>query len=204
MTLILSLPEARSQSPQTEPAWSLRQPWTIPLIDASGKSQGYRQRVHLRQGLDVLIDDYTLQDDLVVDLSKDEPREPYLRLEMSFMLSGHNCLEGVQPCQNFLVADWVDWHNSQFLWQANERILKFDIHIEPDLFETLVGEQLGVLPPLLKQLIQNSQPIQEQFWHMQPTTAAMQSVIHQILHCPYQGLTRWLYLESKVIAKCQN
>ncbi|MEM1391586.1 MAG: pyruvate dehydrogenase complex E1 component subunit beta, partial [Pseudomonadota bacterium] len=25
------------------------------------------------------------------------------------------------------------------------------------------------------------------------------SAIHQILHCPYQGLTRWLYLESKVI-----
>ncbi|NEQ48299.1 MAG: helix-turn-helix transcriptional regulator [Leptolyngbya sp. SIOISBB] len=34
---------------------------------------------------------------------------------------------------------------------------------------------------------------------MQPTTAAMRCVIHQILHCPYQGLTRWLYLESKVI-----
>ena len=84
-------------------------------------------------------------------------------------------------------------------WPAGERILKFDIHIDPALFETFVGEQFDALPPPLRQLIQNPQPVQHRFRHVQPTTAAMQSVIHQILHCPYQGLTRWLYLEGKVI-----
>lgn len=61
MTLFLSVPEALSQHPQAEPLESMRQPWTIPLIDAAGKSQGYRQAVNLRPGLGVLIDDYTLQ-----------------------------------------------------------------------------------------------------------------------------------------------
>jgi len=199
MTLILSIPEALSQHPQAEQVQLMRQPWTIPLTDTSGKSHGYRQEVNLRPGLNILIDDYTLQDDLVVDYGEDEPCDPYQHLEMSFMLSGHNRHEKVQPCHSFILAMWNDEDGGQFNWQAGERILKFDIHIGLDLFETLVGEQLGVLPPLLKQLIQNSQPIQEQFRHVQSTTAAMQSVIHQILQCPYQGLTRWLYLESKVI-----
>lgn len=199
MPLFLSVPEAESQHSQAEQIRSIRQPWTIPLSDATGKSQGYRQTVNLRPGLNVLIDDYTLQDDLVVDFGKVDSRNPYQHLEMSFMLSGHNLHEEVQPCHSFILAEWNDSYGGQFNWSAGERVLKFDIHIKPYLFETLVGEQLGVLPPLLKQLIQNSQPSQREFRHVQLTTAAMQSVIHQILHCPYQGLTRWLYLESKVI-----
>lgn len=199
MTLFLSVPEALSQHPQAEQTRSMRQPWTIPLIDAAGKSQGYRQSVNLRPGLNVLIDDYTLQDDLVVDYGEDELCDPRQHLEMSFMLSGHNCHEKVQPCHSFILAEWNDSGGGQFNWQADERVLKFDIHIKPALFETLVDGEFDALPPLLRQLIQNPQPIQDWFRHVQPTTAAMQSAIHQILHCPYQGLTRWLYLEGKVI-----
>ncbi|NCJ08609.1 helix-turn-helix domain-containing protein [Synechococcales cyanobacterium C] len=199
MTLFLSVPEALSQHPQAEETQLMRQPWTIPLVDATGKSHGYRQSVDLRSGLNILIDDYTLQDDLVVDYGEDKPCAPYQHLEMSFMLSGRNHHEEVQPCHSFILAMWHDEDGGQFHWQAGERVLKFDIHIEPDLFETLVGEQLSALPPLLQQLVQISQPIHGHFRHVQPTTAAMQSVIHQILHCPYQGLTRWLYLESKVM-----
>ncbi|MBW4653060.1 MAG: AraC family transcriptional regulator [Kaiparowitsia implicata GSE-PSE-MK54-09C] len=199
MTLFLSVPEALSQQHQAEQIQSLRQPWTIPLIDAFGKSHGYRQNVDLRPGLNVLIDDYTLQDDLIVEIGNVVPCTPELGMEMSFMVSGHNRLENVRPCHSFFVATWRDLEGGQFKWQADERVLKVDIHIEPALLETLVGDQMGTFPPLLRQLVQNSQPIREQFWHVQSTTAAMGCVIHQILHCPYQGLTRWLYLESKVI-----
>ncbi|NEQ32983.1 MAG: helix-turn-helix transcriptional regulator [Leptolyngbya sp. SIO4C5] len=155
--------------------------------------------MNLRPGLNILIDDYTLQDDLTVETGTGEPCDPCLAMEMSFMLSGHNRQEKVPSCHNFFSADWCDSGGGQFHWQAGERVLKFDIHIEPELFETLVGEQLDVLPPLLKQIVRNSQPIKNEFWNVQPTTAAMQSAIHQILHCPFQGLTRWLYLESKVM-----
>jgi AraC-like DNA-binding protein len=199
MTLFLSVPEAKSQHPQAEQIESIRQPWTIPLIDAAGKSHGYRQEVNLRPGLNVLIDDYTLQDDLIVETGSIDPCVPYLTMEMSFMLSGHNRHEEVQSHHNFFLAEWSDSYGGQFHWQADERVLKLDIHIEPDLFEALVGEQIDALLPLLRQVIQNPQPHQDLFWQVQPTTAAMQSVIHQILHCPYEGLTRWLYLESKVI-----
>jgi len=199
MTLLLSVPEAKSQHPQAELTQLMRQPWTIPLIDAFGKSQGYRQEVSLRPGLTILIEDYTLQDDLIVETGNGHSHVPELSIEMSFMLSGHNRLEEVQPCHNFFGAEWRKSSGGQFHWQADEQVLKFDVHIELNLFEALVGEQHDVLPPSLRQLIENSQCSQQTFWHAQLTTAAMQSAIHQILHCPYQGLTRWLYLESKAI-----
>jgi len=199
MTLFLSVPEALSQYPQAEPTQAMRQPWTMPLLDAAGKSQGYRQAVNLRPGLGILIDDYTLQDNLTVETGRGDPCAPRQHLEMSFMLVGHNRSEGVQPTHNFFYAGWSNRNGGQFHWQEGERVLKFDVFIEPALFETLVGDQFEALPHLLRQIAQNPQPIQSRFWHVQPTTTAMQSVIHQILHCPYQGLTRWLYLESKVM-----
>ncbi|MEM7769694.1 MAG: AraC family transcriptional regulator [Cyanobacteria bacterium P01_A01_bin.37] len=199
MPLFLSVPEALSQCPQVENGLSTRQLWTIPLIDATGKSQGYRQVANLRPGLNVLIDDYTLQDDLIVETGNGKPRCPDLEIEMSFMLSGHNRQEKVQPCHNFFSMCWCDVDGGKFSWKADERVLKFDIHINPTLFETLVGKQFGSLPSCLRRTTQQTQLSQEQFRHTQPTTAAMQAAIHQILHCPYQGLTRWLYWESKVL-----
>lgn len=200
MTLFFSVPECLSQHPDpTELQQTLRQPWTITLNDTTGRSYGYRQEVNLRPGLNLLIDDYTLQEDLIVETGSGKPCEPSPGLEISFMLSGHNRLEGVQSYHNFFRADWDDSDGGQFHWQADERVLKFDIHIEPALFEALVGEQLEALPLTLRQFVQNSQPGQPHFWQVNPTTAAMQSAIQQILQCPYQDLTRWLYWESKVL-----
>ncbi|PZD72606.1 Regulatory protein PchR [Acaryochloris thomasi RCC1774] len=201
MTLFLSIPEYLSQYPDAaELQQAIRQPWSIPLNDATGRSYGYRQDVNLRPGLSVLIDDYTLQDDLIVELSSSQGYEPArLGLEMSFLLSGHNRAEGVQVHHNFLDVSWDSSDGGQFDWQAGERILKLDIHIEPYLFETLVGEQLEALPCTFCELMRNPQFSHKKFRQVAPTTATMQTALHQILHCPYQGLTRWLFWESKVL-----
>lgn len=199
MTLFLSSPETLGQHPQAEPIQVLHRPRTIALTDASAKSYGYQQTVTLRPGLNVRIDDYTLEDDLIVEMGDSKLNQPSLKIEMSFMLSGHNHEKDVAPHHNVLSAAWCNPDGEKFYWQAGERVLKFDIHIDSALFEALVDEQFNTLPPPLRQLVQTPHPIQQQFWHVQPTTAAMQAAIHQILHCPYQGLIRWLYWESRVI-----
>ena len=77
MTLSLSVPEFLSQHPNlARQRKEIRQPWEIPLVDISGHSYGYRQEVNLRPGLNVLIDDYTLQEDLVVETDSDEACSP--------------------------------------------------------------------------------------------------------------------------------
>lgn len=200
MSLLLSVPEFLSQHSdllaQTE---AVRSPWKIPLHDPTGRSYGYRQEVNLRPGLNLLIDDYTLAEDLVVETGSGENCEPDLGLELSFMLSGHNRYEEVRSRHNFVDASWSDRDGGQFHWHSGERVLKFDIHIEPALFTALVGEESNALPNALHRLIQDPHSIQPDFRQVSSTTAAMQAAIHQVFDCPYQGATRWLYLEGKVL-----
>lgn len=199
MPLFLSVPEAlRQQGHPIEPSEAVRCPRQIPLVDVTGKSYGYRQRVYLRPGLDILIDDYTLQEDLIIETGDGRAYEPFLALELSFMLSSYNHGEGIESGHNFFYAGFYTPQVGQAHWQSGEHILKLDIHITRDSIEALIGQQLENLPPNLGQLIQNPQS-GHRFRQVDRTTAAMQSAIHQILHCPYQGLTRWLYWESRVL-----
>lgn len=198
MSLLLSVPDFISQQDNQDLFEEIRQPWIIPLEDPTGRSFGSRWGVNLRPGLDILIDDYTLQEDLTVEIGADVPDE-LAWLEMSFMLSGHNRSEGVQAHHSFFDAGWEeDTAEELALWQAGDRVFKFDFHIEKTLFQTLVGEQIQIFPQSLQQILQSSQPISKQFWQVYTITAPMQSAIHQLLHCPYEGLTRWLYWESRI------
>lgn len=200
MTLLLSVPEFLSQHPEVESQMeAVRSPWTIPLIDSSGRSHGYRQEVNLRPGLNLLIDDYTLAEDLVVEVGNGEACEPCLELEMSFMLSGQNQLEEVRSHNNFLMASWEEINGGQFRWQGGGRVLKLDIHIEPELVESLFGAQLDNLPGSFSQIAQSDRPTHQQFRQVTSTTAAMRSAIQQLVRCPYKGPTRWLYWEGKVL-----
>lgn len=208
MTLLLSVPEFLSQHLEVaERQQAVRSPWTIPLSDPTGRSHGYRQEINLRPGLSLLIDDYTLQEDLHVEAGSGEACEPSLALELSFMLSGQNQSEGVPSRHNFLAASWEDTYGGWFHWQAGERILKFDIHMEAGLIENWLGQELESLPPSFRQLCQSAsaalpqaaQPSHQRFWQITSTTLAMRSVVQQLLNCPYEGPTRWLYWEGKVL-----
>ncbi|MEM7796202.1 MAG: AraC family transcriptional regulator [Cyanobacteria bacterium P01_C01_bin.118] len=198
MTLLLSVSEFRHQHPDID-SNALRTPWNIPLCDPSGQSYGYRQDVNLRPDLSVLIDDYTLQEDLIVDTSCCHEQEPSLELELSFMLTGHNQTEGIRAGYNFLLAGWEDIIDEDFHWQSGGRVLKFDIHVEASLLNTLIGQSPGGMPKSFLQNLQGLQPGPKSFLHVQSTTAAMRLAIQQLLDCPYQGPTRWLYWEGKVL-----
>ena len=201
MTLLFSVPEFMSQHPEVaERRRAVRQPLTIPLEDASGKSHGYRQSVNLRPGLSILIDDYTLQEDLWIEKRK-EACLSELDIEMSFMLSANNPSEGVPAHHNFLCAGRWELDSGITSRYSGEPILKLDIHFKPAVFKSLLGDQLETLPVSLAETIQSSRPGQSdsRFRQLSATTPAMRSAIHQMLRCPYQGPTRWLYWESKVL-----
>ncbi|WP_448601878.1 helix-turn-helix transcriptional regulator [Thermoleptolyngbya sp.] len=79
---------------------------------------------------------------------------------------------------------------------ANQRIVDLSIHIEPSLLCQWCSGTTDLLPPELSHLIK---PLDNPYYtQISTTTAAMQTVIQQILHCPFQGLTQRMYLESKV------
>ncbi|PIG93266.1 hypothetical protein [Gloeocapsopsis sp. IPPAS B-1203] len=104
MTLFLCVPEFINQCSQYQEKYPIQKVWTIPLHEPKRQSSEYRQWFDLRPGLWLLIDDYTLHDDLIMETGTGEPFEPWLCFELSFMLSGNNRTEEVRSHENFLSA----------------------------------------------------------------------------------------------------
>lgn len=187
MTLILSVPEFLSQQQDKS-----TQTYEIPLYDPTGQSQGYRKSQDLRSGLNLLIDNYTLQDDLIVDTRVPNLPDESHGAEFSFTICGDNTNEQVHDGQNFL---HIGWGTGGFVeWQAGQQILKLDIHIDQPLYDSIIVD-------LAEHSATMSQAIAEQQDYLQinTTTPTMQVALHQIFNCPYQELTKAIYLESKVL-----
>jgi AraC-like DNA-binding protein len=74
--------------------------------------------------------------------------------------------------------------------------LNLAIGFEPELLRTLFANTSGELPPELQSLIRANE------WQLclpdRKVTAQMQTIIQQIVNCPYQGLTKQMYLQAKV------
>lgn len=148
--------------------------------------QGYHRSVSLSDGIDLDIEDYCLDDDVVV-MSGDRPHPiEYIFEQVSIAGKSYQryalCGSGLAPKER--------WHRA-----GEERIVSVNVHIEPALFRQWIGDT-DALPVALKPLLRS--PDQKYFTQSGTPSAAMQAAFQQILNCPYQGLTRRLYLESKL------
>jgi AraC-like DNA-binding protein len=121
-----------------------------------------------------------------------------LWLELSFSIFGNNNNEDVYSGQNFLYVYRELGKAGYTKWQAQERILKFDIHIEYSQIQKLLAHQMDLLPVSFRQMFEKNDD-EPNYRNFGITTHEMQTVLRQILNCPYQGLTKQLYLEGKIL-----
>ncbi len=154
-------------------------------------SRGYWREIRLRDGLELAIDCYQLHDPVIIH--SPERSHP---LEYSFHLSGSYknqqnsaragqyslCGSGLAPVEIYELS-------------ATEQV-NVHVHIEPELFTTWLNQTPGSIPQELQHLIKKSP--QTYYIRSSTTTGAMQTALQQILHCPFQGITKRMYLESKV------
>ncbi|MBV6622428.1 MAG: helix-turn-helix transcriptional regulator [Rivularia sp. (in: Bacteria)] len=166
------------------------------LHDPKGISHGYRHWYHLRPGISLLVDDYTLNENLVIETSQGQASTC---LELSFILLGKNSYEKVFAGQNALFLYEDSGERGWIELQAQEKLLKFDIHIEYSLFQSFITNQIDLLPVSLRDAIKNDDRRELDYLQISRTTPRMQTVLRQILNCPYQGLTKQLYLEGKLL-----
>jgi AraC-like DNA-binding protein len=147
--------------------------------------QGQQRTVSIRNGIDLMLEDGCLRDDLEVRLpDRGHP------LEYSF----EQVQNGQKSCQYYTL--YGSGLAPADLWRVpgNQRIVRVNVHIEPDLFQQWLGESEECSQ--VRALLRSHQ--QKYFEHSGTPTAAMQMAVQQILGCPFQGLTQRLYLESKV------
>jgi AraC family transcriptional regulator, transcriptional activator of the genes for pyochelin and ferripyochelin receptors len=81
---------------------------------------------------------------------------------------------------------------------AGQHIKVLKIWLHRDIFRSFGATDSGILPPELRSLLETDSAPR---FHRSvgKITAPMQIALQQILNCPYQGLTKRMYLEAKAI-----
>ncbi len=157
--------------------------------------KGYKRDIELRNGIDLTFHRYQLNDDLVMDQM---PVGETNCLEWMFTLSSTIKLSNgiqVNPGQH-LLAGLVS-HGGNVAGSADATTVEVDIHLEPERLQSLIGDQPDVLPIELQRMLARDESIP--FSPVRAITPAMRLALQQMLDCPYQGVIKQMYLESKSV-----
>ena len=150
---------------------------------------GCERSIELR-GIYLLLIDVAYHDDLRIVMDEDEDR----CIEFGFNLAGTfaNRTSGHNFLQWGLSADRI------YQARGRERILKVDIHLDSiDVLRSFAPRDLHLLPSTLKTFIEEGKSCP--YDDLGVITPAMKLALEQIIDCPYQGLTRHIYLEAKCL-----
>lgn len=164
-------------------------------------AQGRNRIVQLRPGLQVWFECLTPHDDLQL-------RANYLVSDpfgLIFILSGEfqSTLTGSRQTLDLLPSTGINilgyggTERSTVSYLGGQTIQIVQIVVEPWLLRQFVERNPVSLPAQLREILEGE--LSQAYLHLGETNPAMQMALHQLWHCPYQGLTRQMYLEGKAI-----
>ncbi|MGD1949664.1 MAG: helix-turn-helix transcriptional regulator [Leptolyngbyaceae cyanobacterium] len=178
---------------QVEPSETL-----IELSPHVGK--GYLQRIKLRPGLEISIEHFEVLEPFMVEVPKHFNREG---IEFKSSLSGY--AKGdfsdfeyeyhLAPRQSRVsfTANCGEWIECQ----PHDPIIHVEVNVEPSILNNLIGERADQVSRDLQTILAGraTGPLSL----TQKMSQATFQAAEQILNCPYQGLTRQLFLESRAL-----
>ena len=71
------------------------------------------------------------------------------------------------------------------------------IQVDPVLLNVMIKEEFDYMPTDFRAIVEGS--LDQHYYRFGTQTPSMQIALYQMLNCPYQGLTKRLFLESKVV-----
>ena len=162
---------------------------------------GYLRGIRLREGLDLCVQEFVLKQD--VSLNNENLLVQGSYSSLTFCIAGqfNGTLTDIYPSLTIRAQDAVFCTNpygaGTVEYKAGEHIHFVDITLAPNLMLSLIKDELNELPQNFQKVIQSgaSQPSV----HFCDTSAETSQVLHKIIHCPYHGKIRSVYLEGKVL-----
>ncbi|MEO1396052.1 MAG: AraC family transcriptional regulator [Cyanobacteria bacterium J06634_5] len=165
-------------------------------------SRGWSRRIQLREGIKLSIDRHQPVGRLILN----EPEHEGHFITCIFTLSGRGLLIVPSTLSEILFPRTA----GKYLLNSNglcphgivdesdiEPYCHLFIRVRPSILRSFVPSPEGELPINLQHLIKT--PSQEQYIRSGDINSMMTNVLQQILNCPYKGLVKRAYLESKVI-----
>lgn len=163
-------------------------------------AQGWWRTIDLREGISLQIHESQNREHLQITYS--EKVEP---VYLAFSLSG-NAQETVSSTSSDIILPYCAEKyvlkgkgREKTVCNCSAGKVNSDIMIliQPHVLHSFAGLPEEGLPENLQYLVRPPSP--ERYLHSGDTLPAMATVLQQILHCPYQGIIKRTYLESKVI-----
>lgn len=162
---------------------------------------GWMRRIKLRPGLEIVAACTELSEPLTIEAPHSFD---WQRIQFKSSLSGH--VRGKEPgFQNeFQIASkqsgisfFQDFGGGWYECQPHQPTLHVDVNVNLSALYDLVSGEIDQLPLDLQDVLAGK--AQNAFSRFQRMSNVVLQAAEQILHCPYQGITRRLYLESRAI-----
>ncbi|MEM1256696.1 MAG: AraC family transcriptional regulator [Cyanobacteria bacterium P01_H01_bin.21] len=161
--------------------------------------EGYRHSLYLRGGLTIQVFNGQFWQPIITE----QQHEETFPITAKFYLSGGIGVKTDNVPD--IAADYEEAEDRNYLYYlpdlaesevypSNTPIQTIMVYASADYFQALNPTD-NELPQPLQRLMQAKRFHQP----LGPTTPAMNQILQQIIHCPYQGATQQLYLESKAI-----
>lgn len=167
-----------------------------PPDSPAGSGSSYLQSTQPMPGMRLSILNGAFPEALTVQMEDDSPA-----LDFSFWLAGgiHSKVAGLKSPFEMTAGEcninFVPQASAQVTTPAKTRLRNLSIRVEPDAFFKLIGEDAGILPDVLRQILEGHV---DQAWLSKGLIAApVRSVLDQLLNNPYQGSLHHLYQQSK-------
>jgi AraC-like DNA-binding protein len=155
--------------------------------------------MRVQTGFDLILYDYAFTELLLLE----GEYSGYRQLGFGFCLSGE--VEYItrgskidlrtRPGQS--VLSFTPDFKGEARYPAGQRILMTGIGVEPSVFATFLNGQREGLPSALRRILDGATA--KLYFQPGTITPAIRVALTQVVHCPYQGVTKRLYLESKAL-----
>ncbi|MEO0868453.1 MAG: AraC family transcriptional regulator [Cyanobacteria bacterium J06642_11] len=169
------------------------------LIMPAMVGQGYLRGIKLRDGLDLFIYEYELNDDLSLDFQQLAIEDSFIKL--SFCISGY--CRGSSPGfkRKVEMSSWqtvlatVPNAAGGVEFSSKQKISVIELVMTSTFLTTLIAGKLKAMPSDWQAALKANAAIP--LYSLTSTSQAISHILQSILNCPYQDTFRQLYLESK-------
>ena len=173
-----------------------------PLLEWSGDiDKDWLQEIQLRPGLKLIVTDLTFPQDFTLHFDIE-----YAPLIFCFLFSG-KCRSSVNHGlrQEMIIDGKTGTSYISFLPKsrgfsevsAGKPVRMIHIQVHPILLNTFLEGEFGRTPADFRPVVEGS--LEKHYYRSASMTPSMQIALYQMLNCPYQGLTKYLFLESKAL-----
>ncbi len=129
-------------------------------------------------------------------------------IAFTFYLSGMNRISGVSPSIKKTVSfdgkvggistvGYFRELNYEYSVKGGERNVLVSVNIAPSIFRSFLGDQPDGLPGVLHDIAEGDNL--KEYSHTGPVSPLMSATLHEMLHCPYSGAIRKIFMEGKAL-----